>query len=153
MQCISGGFSMATQSWIHKMHLLLPLVVTLMATLRFLHPTAHFETGRRPLSETAPVASRTSTRKSTKPMRLPGNGWPNSTVPPQAQSFAAPFNVAEFNNRVTQELLQTTRSGKHSCSTCSIFATCSATSTCWLWSTTPPECSTGCQPTILRPAK
>jgi len=40
----------------------------------------------------------------------PGNGWPNSTVLHKL-SLCCPFNVAEFNNRVTQELLQTTRSG------------------------------------------
>jgi hypothetical protein len=67
-----------------------------------------FETGRQPLSETAPGGINTQINQT---HATPGNGWPDSTVPPQAQPFAAPFNVAEFNNRVTQELMQATRSG------------------------------------------
>jgi len=70
-----------------------------------------FETGRQPLSETAPGGFSYINTQINQTHATPGNGWPNSTVPPQAQSFAVPFNVAEFNNRVTQELLQTTRSG------------------------------------------
>jgi hypothetical protein len=70
-----------------------------------------FETGRQPLSETTPGGFSYNNTQINQTHATPGSGWPNSTVPPQAQPFAAPFNVAEFNNRVTQELMQASRSG------------------------------------------
>lgn len=69
-----------------------------------------FDTARQPLSETAPGGFSYINTQNQATATI-NNGWPTSTAPVQSAAPAqsqpfVPFNIAEFNQRVTAELQQ-----------------------------------------------
>jgi hypothetical protein len=68
-----------------------------------------FEAGNQALWEAAPHGFSYLNTQNLQLHTTVGNSWPDPNTPPQAQAFAAPFNVAEVNNRIAQELMQADR--------------------------------------------